>query len=162
VSVEVDRAAAQLMWREYRDVHPELPPEELTAVECFGDSPELADELIAFVLDGPKRATAGLVAEFVAEGEPLPRIGGHWVVCDGSGAPRAVLRSRELRIGPLVSVDEQFAWDEGEYERTRDSWLRDHRTVFGRACERLGVEFGDDIDVVFERFDVVWPSDLAD
>lgn len=33
-------------------------------IETFGDSSELADELIAFVVDGPKRATAGLVAEF--------------------------------------------------------------------------------------------------
>lgn len=40
--------------------------------EAFGDSAELADELIELVLDGPKRATAGAVAEFELEGAPLP------------------------------------------------------------------------------------------
>jgi len=42
-------------------------------VFAFGDSPEMADELAHLVLDGPKRATAGLVLEFERDGEPLPR-----------------------------------------------------------------------------------------
>lgn len=161
MSGPLDRDAARCMWQDYRAAHPEVPDEDVE-VEWFGDSPELADELLAFVLDGPKRATAGLVAEFVADAQPLPRIGSHWVVCDGSGAPRVVLRTRELRIGPLSSVDAQFAWDEGEYDRTLETWLDGHRRYFRRACSRLGLEFSDDVEVVFERFDVVWPPELAD
>ena len=159
--VEPDRQAAAAMWAAYRTAHPEIPDEPLVA-EMFGDSPELADELLQFVVDGPKRATAGMVAEFVAEGEPLPRLGGHWIACDGSGAPRAVLRSVELRIGPLSSVDEQFAWDEGEYDRTLESWLDGHRRYFRRACAGLGIEFSDEIELCFERFRVVWPPEVAD
>ena len=74
-------------------------------MECFGDSPELADELIAFVTDGPKRATAGSWPRMPPDGDPLPRIGAHWVACDGSVHPRVVLRTHELRVGPLDSVD---------------------------------------------------------
>ncbi len=156
-----DRAAAARLWAAYRDAHPDVPDEPLV-VEAFGDSPELADELIAFVVDGPKRATAGMVAEFRAEGEPLPRLGGHWIACDGSGVPRAVLRTVELRLGPLSSVDEKFAWDEGEYERTLESWLDGHRRYFRRACADLGLEFTDEIELCFERFRVVWPPEIAD
>lgn len=159
--VEPDRQAAAAMWAAYRAAHSELSDEPLVA-EAFGDSPELADELLHFILDGPKRATAGMVAEFVAEGEPLPRLGGHWIACDGSGAPQAVLRSVELRIGPLSSVDEQFAWDEGEYDRTLESWLDGHRRYFQRACAGLGIEFSDEIELCFERFRVVWPPEIAD
>ena len=39
----------------------------------FGDSVELADKLLALVLQGPKRATAGSVAEYETEGEAHPR-----------------------------------------------------------------------------------------
>ena len=92
----LDRAAARRMWGEYAATVPDLVDQEMPVVEWFGDSPELADELLAFVLSGTKRATAGLVAEYAAEQEPLPRVGDHWVVCDGSGAPRAVLRAVEL------------------------------------------------------------------
>jgi uncharacterized protein YhfF len=159
--VPVDAVAGRRMWLEYRAAHPEVAPEDDVVVDCFGDGPELADELIAFVVDGPKRATAALVAAFAADGEPLPRVGAHWVACDGSGRPRAVLRTRELRVGPLSSVDEQFAWDEGEYDRTLASWLDGHRRYFARECEQLGIPFSDDVEVCFERFDVVWPPEVA-
>lgn len=158
---EPDRQAAGRMWAEYLAVHPghrgDHPPSER-----FGDSVALADELLDLVLHGPKRATAGAVAEFMHEGEPLPRIGGHWIVHDGAGVPRVVLRSMELRLGPLDSVDASFAWDEGEGDRTRESWLREHGKYFQRTLPRIGVEYHDQMEVVFERFLVVWPAEYAD
>jgi uncharacterized protein YhfF len=158
----LDRGAAERMWREYVAAHPERASvDDEHPVERFGDSAELADELIALVLHGPKRATAGLVADFAADGEPLPRIGGHWIACDGSGVPRAVLRTQELRIGPIDSVDDAFAFDEGEGDRSRDDWLRAHRRYFTRTCAARGEQFTDGHEVVFERFAVVWPQDAA-
>ena len=95
----MDRELAAVLWSAYCAAHPERAVlQDEPAVEAFGDSVELADELLHLVLNGPKRATAGLVADFTAEQEPLPRIGGHWVVCDGSGTPRAVLRTIGLRL----------------------------------------------------------------
>jgi ribonuclease BN (tRNA processing enzyme)/uncharacterized protein YhfF len=161
-SVPVDVQAGRRMWRDYLAARPDLPVDGEVPVEFFGDGPRMADELIAVVLEGPKRATAGLVAGYVAAGEPLPRVGSHWVACDGAGRPRAVLRTTELRVGPLGSVDAAFAWDEGEDDRTLESWLEGHRRYFRRECERLGAEFSDDLEVCFERFDVVWPPEVAD
>ncbi len=123
---------------------------------CFGDSVELADELIELVLDGPKRATAGSVAEYEHEGEPLPTVGDLSIVMDGSMRPRAVLETTDVRVGPLSSVDDQFAWDEGEGDRTRASWLDAHHWFFSRSYTRLGLDFHPDIPVVFERFDVIY------
>ena len=158
---DLDRDAAARMWAEYVAAHPEHRAESPTS-ERFGDSAELADELLGLVMHGPKRATAGAVADFQHAGEDLPRIGGHWIVHDVAGAPRVVLRSVELRLGPLDSVDEAFAWDEGEDDRTRESWLDGHTRFFRRSLGRIGVEFHDRIEVVFERFRVVWPPELAD
>lgn len=159
----IDAAAAEAMWAAYVAAHPEAAvAEDEHPAERFGDSVELADELLDLVLHGPKRATAGLVADFRFEGEPLPRIGGHWIACDGAGQPRAVLRSTELRIGPLDSVDDAFAWDEGEGDRTRDDWLREHRRYFTRTCAARGEELTDEHEVVFERFQLVWPPELRD
>ncbi|WP_255513371.1 ASCH domain-containing protein [Homoserinibacter sp. GY 40078] len=153
----VDRDAAIRVWREYAETRPELADvAEPGAVEQFGDNSDLTDELIELVLHGPKRATAALVAEFAAEGEPLPRIGDHWVACDSTGRPRAILRSTELRIGPFSSVDAAFAYDEGEDDRTLDSWRDGHRRYWSRAAERLGFTWSEDLEVVFERFEVVW------
>lgn len=156
-----DRAAALRLWSEYVAAHPEHADDDPPS-ECFGDSAELADELLELVLHGPKRATAGAVADFRHEDQPLPRIGGHWIAHDGAGSPRAILRSVELRLGPLDTVDDAFAWDEGEGDRTRASWLREHDRYFARYLPTLGETYHPRIEVVFERFRVVWPPEVAD
>lgn len=122
----------------------------------FGDSPALAGELLALIVDGPKRATAGAVDDYAADGEPLPVVNTCVVATDGGGRPRAVLRTTEVRIGPLSSVDDGFAWDEGEGDRTRIYWLNAHTQYFRRRFAALNLAFHDDIEVVFERFEVVY------
>lgn len=127
---------------------------DVAGVYAFGDAAQMADDLLDCVLHGPKRATAGLLAEFESEGEPLPAVGSHWGLLDGSGVPRAVVETTDVRVGPVVSVDHAFAWDEGENDRTREGWLDAHRTFF----RRQGVEDPDGEPCVFERFRVVWPE----
>ena len=46
--------------------------------------------------------------------------------------------------------------------KTRESWLDGHTRYFRRTLGRIGVDFHDQIEVVFERFRVVWPPELAD
>jgi uncharacterized protein YhfF len=61
-----------------------------------------------------------------------------------------------VRVGPLSSVDDQFAWDEGEGDRTRADWLEGHTTYFKRSHAAAGIPFHPDIPVVFERFEVLY------
>lgn len=151
---ERDPTLIDAFWRRYLASSPS--DRTFTEAECFGDSIELADKLIALVIDGPKRATAGSVAEYEADDCPLPEVGDEWIACDGHLVPRAVLLVTDVRVGPLSSVDDAFAWDEGEGERTRADWLRAHTAYFTRSHAALGIEFHEDIPVVFERFDVVY------
>lgn len=126
---------------------------------CFGDTVELADELIALVVHGQKRATAGALVEYEAADDPIPAVGDLSIVTNGSMRPRALLETTEIRIGPLSSVDEQFAWDEGEGDRTREWWLDAHTSYFTRAFARLGQEFHPHVAVVFERFSMRYHED---
>jgi uncharacterized protein YhfF len=59
-------------------------------------------------------------------------------------------------------VDDAFAWDEGEGDRTRASWLESHLRYFQRTLAARGRAWDDDLPVVFERFRVVWPPEVAD
>ncbi|HVR68286.1 MAG TPA: ASCH domain-containing protein, partial [Verrucomicrobiae bacterium] len=131
-------------------------------VVAFGDSPGMADELAELVINGPKRATAGLARDFGPDGEPMPTVGEHVVVIDGRGAPLCIWRTMEVQVKPLIEVDDAFAWDEGEGDRSRDDWLRAHRNYFTRQAAREGFDFHDRIETVFERFALVWPPELAD
>lgn len=153
---EVDRSAAADFWERYLASIGEENSEGPTDAAFFGDSVELADELIELVLSGQKRATAGSLAEYESEGLAIPEVGDQWIACDGRGLPRAVIETTEVRVGPLSSVDEQFAWDEGEGDRTRADWLRSHTDYFTRRHQALAMPFHPDILVAFERFAVVY------
>lgn len=156
----VDLAAALALWDAYRLALPDRATDpEPPSVEQFGDHPELTDELLGLVLDGTKRATASLVAEFAAESQSLPRIGSHWIACDSTGRPRAILRSTELRIGTFADADDQFAHDEGEDDRTLASWRENHRRYWHRIAPPLGFEWTESHEILFERFEVAWRDD---
>ncbi|WP_405374689.1 MULTISPECIES: ASCH domain-containing protein [unclassified Microbacterium] len=154
----VDRTAAEQLWAEYALARPEVVaafPDY--TVEHFGDSQRLADELLGLVMNGVKSATAELVADFVGRGDPIPRIGSHWIACDSQGAPRIIIRSTDLRIGPFASADASFAADEGEDDRTLESWRREHRRYWERVSAAQGRVWSEEDEIVFERFAVVWP-----
>lgn len=158
--IEPDRHDLESFWREAA-VSLGLDPASPAPHFHFGDTIEFADVLAHVVLDGPKRATAGLIAEMEADGDPYPKAGDHWIVVDGQGAPRAVIQTREVRIAPFHTVDEAFAWDEGEGDRGLAFWRRVHIDHFERSCRRIGLSWSEDLDVFFERFDVVWPKVTA-
>src|SRR5258706_1630710 len=106
-------------------------------VASFGDRPALADELLALVLTGQKRATASLARDFAAaEGDPFPSVGEYIVWLDSAGAPRCITRTTEVEVKPLRQVDEQFAWDEGEGDRSRTWWMEAHKRYFSRQAAR--------------------------
>lgn len=147
-------------WRAYRDAAG-LDHDDYDVV-AFGDGAEMATQLAELTVAGIKRATAGLVRQFGPDGEAAPVVGGFVVLLDGAGRPRAIWRTKELRIGPLNSVDAQFAWDEGEGDRTREWWLSAHRRFFGRRAAAQGFRMHDEIETIFERFEIVWPPEIAD
>jgi uncharacterized protein YhfF len=151
----VDRAALVAFWESFRQACGVDAGDYDTF--AFGDSAEMADELARLVADGPKRATAGLLLDYERDQEPVPRPGALSVVLDGRGAPVCVIRTTQVEVKPLHQVDEAFAWDEGEGDRTLAWWLDAHRRFFRRRCADLGVPFSDDLPTVFERFELVWP-----
>jgi uncharacterized protein YhfF len=144
-------------FRRARDV-----PEQPYDVCRMGDSPQLAAELLALILKGPKRATACLLRDVEQGIETLARIGGYTVVLDADDQPRAIWRTRTVDVKPLCQVDAAFAWDEGEGNRTRHDWLASHVRYFTRRAAIEGFSFDESMPAVFERFTLVWPAGDAD
>lgn len=133
-----------------------LPGDHPLEAFAFGDSEALGNELAELVVTGPKRATVGWIAEAEALGEHQPAVGDHWIILDGAGRPRCTIRTVETFVAPLSAVDDRFAWDEGEGDRTRSWWLDAHRRYFGRRAEILGIPFDATTSpLLYERFEVV-------
>lgn len=131
---------------------------ELLILEAFafGDSPHMADELAALLLNGQKTATCGwpLSPDIVA-GTYSVVLGGS-AALGGQGMPLAVIESLEVRALPFLEVEAQFAHDEGEGDRTLTWWRDAHSRFFSR--QPGGAAWNDDQVVQCERFQVIWPE----
>ena len=127
-----------------------------------GNTAKMADELVALMISGKKRATVSLLRDYATGDEQVPQAGEFVVVVDGGGRPRCIWRTTEIVVKPLINVDDAFAWDEGEGDRTRDGWLSDHQEYFAAQARREGFKMYDTIETVFERFEIVWPPSVAD
>jgi uncharacterized protein YhfF len=112
---------------------------------AFGDGPELADELLGLVIRGIKTATCS------TEDEPNTSTPGErWIVLDGRGAPRCVIESTEVSYRRFDEVDANFAFEEGEGDRSLDYWRKAHRAYFARQGK-----FSEDMMLMCERFRLV-------
>jgi uncharacterized protein YhfF len=116
----------------------------------FGDSPEMADELLALVLAGAKTATCGAFRDLPAGHPKRPVVGRRDIVLDGAGRPAAVIETIEVVERRFDEVDERFARDEGEGLRTLADWRAGHRSYFSRNGG-----FEPDMMLVCERFRLV-------
>ncbi len=125
-------------------------------VWAFGDSPAMADELLALVLSGRKRATAGALADYELSGEPVPQPGCLSVVLDGAGQPACVIRTEAVDIQPFREVDSDFAAAEGEGDGTLAYWRAGHERFFRRHGEAAGYRFDPGMAVVCERFALIY------
>ena len=121
-----------------------------TVTFSFGDSPAMADELLALVLAGTKTATCGAVRDFGPGKDAPPVVGRRDIVLDGAGRPAAIIETVEVTIRRFGEMDQQFAYDEGEGFRTLANWREGHRDFF----ERNG-GWSEDLELICERFRLI-------
>jgi uncharacterized protein YhfF len=127
------------------------PPIEGLGVVEFGEPGALRDRLVDLVLRGRKRATAALVSEWEAAGDPLA-VGRRWAVVDSEGRRVGVVETTELRIGTFADVDWDWIVDAGEGEQSVEEWQEAYLAQYERMTgERPALT----TPVVYERFRLV-------
>lgn len=141
-------------WRAAIAATPELKADAAFSVFSFGDNPELCEYVLAETLAGRNRATASL--QWSYDG-PLPQVGDVSIATDWTGAPRAVLVTRQVDVVRYADVSEDFARAEGYVACPLDEWREVHLAFFGRRCTDLGRIASLDMPVVCERFELVYP-----
>ena len=145
-------------WNACRSRLPEkikIQNQEIPEAWGFGDGPRMADELGALVLEGKKTATCGILWEYEAEGEALPKPGELSIILNGEGLPMCLIETTEVRVVPFDQVDAQFAYEEGEDDRTLESWRKEHWKFFSRYLVQLDRQPEMDMPLVCERFRVL-------
>ena len=126
-----------------------LPPQYANSIQfSFGDSPELADELLSLVLAGKKTATCGAMRDFGPGKEPLPQVGRRDVVLNGKRKPACVIETQSAEIKRFDAITPAFTDCEGEGDYAQ--WRQGHERYFARNGG-----FTPDMDVVCETFRLV-------
>lgn len=154
----IDHEGAARLWIEYVATLAEAERATLGEPEVwgFGDSPELADELLALVLQGIKTATADLVWTVEYEARSIPKAGDYSVVLDGAGDALCIIQTTEVTVRPYEDVPAEFAYDEGEGDRSLDYWRQAHWQYFSRRCADIGRKPTQTMPVVCEHFKLVY------
>jgi uncharacterized protein YhfF len=136
---------------------PESPYRTRTYVaEGWGDSPALADELGALIVQGTKTATCSALWEWEAEENPIPDVGLITIALDGRGEPLCIVETVEVTVRKYNEVDADFACQEGEGDLSLKYWREAHRNYFSRVLKKIGKEFSEEMPLVCERFRVIY------
>lgn len=117
---------------------------------AMGDTPELADALLALVLEGRKTASCDSLHLMKKNNIPLPKVGDVYVLLDGRNRPAAMIETLEVTICRFDAVDEAFARAEGEGDLSYDYWREGHKDYFTRNGG-----FSPNMELVCERFRVL-------
>ncbi|MGN6607573.1 MAG: ASCH domain-containing protein [Jatrophihabitans sp.] len=135
---------------------------EPTLFEFGFPGSSLRTQLIAAVLDGRKTTTTGLLADYQAAAEPLPRPGQRYRVPDNDGRTAAIIEIVEARIARLGEVDLAHVVAEGEGDESVEQWRAGHTAFFESDEMRAAIDdpdfaVDDDTLVVLQRFRLVEP-----
>lgn len=144
-------------WQSYLASLPEGPKSPVISYEAwsFCDSEEAANELGDLVKAGTKTATCSLVWAYEAEDEELPTIGDLSIVTNWEGEPLCIIETIEVEIKAFNEVDDRFAYDEGEGDRSLAYWRAVHWEVFSRECAAIGRKPVETMPLICERFRVI-------
>ena len=157
----IEHKGAAAVWAAYiatlsANQRDKLPEPEVWG---FGDSPELADELGALVKQGIKTATADLLWTTEYESRPIPKAGDYSIVLDGAGDPLCIIQTTDVFIAPYDKVSAEFAYDEGEGDRSLEYWRQAHWRYFSRRCAEMERDPTLTMPVICEHFQVVYRAD---
>jgi uncharacterized protein YhfF len=116
----------------------------------FGTPGEVRQRLVDLVVNGNKRATAGLLSEYEQENEPLERVGERLAVLDDEGRHVVTIRVTEVVVTRFAEVPDRFALAEAE----GDLNAADFRAGHAEYWAAVGMPVTDDTLVVQLYFDL--------
>jgi uncharacterized protein YhfF len=151
---------AEAFWQTYLASLPKGvgPPPSSYEAWSFCDDEQAANELGDLVKNGEKTATCSLVWAYEAENEELPKVGDISIITNWDGEPLCIIETIEVQVKAFNEVENKFAYDEGEGDRSLAYWRKVHWDFFSKECLTIGREPAETMPLLCERFRVVFPK----
>ena len=106
------------------------------------------------VLNGSKRATAGLLSEYVEENEPWEHVGEHLVLVDDHLNALGLIEVTRVEATTFAEVTWDFAQAEGEGFTDLEDWRKSHLEFWARS----GQHVADDTPLMCLYFELLGPA----
>ena len=123
----------------------------------IGTAENEADEGARLILSGVKTATSSLLCSYESADKRPPIAGDLSIVMNGRNEPVCVIETTWSVIQPFALVDERFARDYGEWDRTLPTWREKCWAHYSDQCQALRRSPNQEVPLVCERFRVIFP-----
>lgn len=117
----------------------------------IGTPGAMRQRLNQLILDGRKRATAGLLVDYVRENEELETEGDLLALVDDDSQHISTVAVVRVETMPFIEVPWSFAQAEGEGDESLEEWRDGHRRFWTEAGEAVD----DHTPVVLIWFEIV-------
>ncbi|TCM69147.1 uncharacterized protein YhfF [Acinetobacter calcoaceticus] len=148
------------LWQDYRMHNPQAP-EALPIAYHFCDNEVDAQLCLDLVLAGQKRATASSLAELKLNADAIPQVGDFAIITDWQGRAVCVIRTHTVEFRSFAEVDADFAYIEGEGDRSLTWWREAHFQYFSRVLAETDILVDDNLEIVCEQFELVFGARQA-
>ena len=110
--------------------------DNLRSIE-FGTPDEIRTRLIDFIVNGNKRATAGLLDDYAKESEPIESVGECLAMLDNDDQHVATLRVTRVKVSRFIDVSDEFALAEAEGDLNAADFRASHSDYWSRIGETI-------------------------
>lgn len=117
-----------------------------------------ADLCAQLILKGKKVATCSLSQWYESTNESMPTVGHLMVVLDWQQTPVCIIEIDSVEKCAFNNVTSEFAYCEGEGDRSLTWWKEAHWNFFSDECKQLGIKATEDMPLILERFHLVYPT----
>jgi uncharacterized protein YhfF/ribosomal protein S18 acetylase RimI-like enzyme len=124
--------------------------DNLRSIE-FGTPGESRARLVDFIVNGNKRATAGLLDDYAKESEPIEVVGECLAMLDNSDKHVATLRVTRVEVSRFINVPDEFALTEAEGDLNAVDFRASHSDYWSR----IGEAITDDTQIVQVYFELL-------
>ena len=117
----------------------------------FGTPGASREKFTNLVLFGNKRATAGLLSDYVLENEEIEHVGEELVLLGNNDLNLGKIKITEVSICKFKDVPDRFPIAEAEGDQNAEEFRAGHKQYW----ENLGYKINDDTDLVLLYFDLI-------
>lgn len=125
---------------------------------CIGWNQETSESICRHVRAGEKRGTFSVPWLWAAHPNTKPEIGQFVVLSTYDGVPQALLQVKQLTLTTFKEIDASHTGLDGPLVRDLGVWRGVHTKYWNDLLGPLGKKVEDDMAVVVERFECVYPK----